>query len=385
MNASHVPLLEPLKTALALSASHGITRIADVTGMDRINIPCVNVARPDAAVGNLTMSAGKGLTAEEATLRALMESYERYYSEQSHSYLPLNPPVPSDVRKIQTWELNPNWIHFRRRQHEIDLDYVEATGLSTDDRYLVPAVAVYTPCTLTGHEMFGGASHGLAAGFDRDSATMRALLEVAEREAYSFGIIAGQGNEVQILTLPERLKVLADRYERADISVRLFELHNTLQIPTYFAIGVDQGNPSPTMVCGGVASDLDSDVAIEKSLLELAQTRTSIITGSREDFALSDWNDRKNDSYSKIVRQATKWMNQFSLKTYKAEQQYEETTVEAVVKRFLEAGFQEPVVAFHTEAGSAIQVARAIVPGAEVCGDDIYRIGPRLASKLSHH
>ena len=63
----------------------GITRTADVTGLDRIGVPVVMVTRPNAK--SLAVSQGKGLDLMAATASGLMESVELFHAE--HIELPL--------------------------------------------------------------------------------------------------------------------------------------------------------------------------------------------------------------------------------------------------------------------------------------------------------
>ena len=58
----------------------GITRIANVTGLDRIGIPVVMVCRPNAR--SIAVSQGKGLDMDAAIVSGLMESAELYHAEQ---------------------------------------------------------------------------------------------------------------------------------------------------------------------------------------------------------------------------------------------------------------------------------------------------------------
>src|SRR5215475_8652615 len=58
----------------------GITRVANVTGLDRIGIPVWLCVRPNSRC--LSVSQGKGLTAELAQVAAVMESIEMYHAER---------------------------------------------------------------------------------------------------------------------------------------------------------------------------------------------------------------------------------------------------------------------------------------------------------------
>src|SRR5215469_9766205 len=57
----------------------GITRIANITGLDHIGVPVVVVCRPNSR--SLAVSQGKGLDLMSAKVSALMESIEAYHAE----------------------------------------------------------------------------------------------------------------------------------------------------------------------------------------------------------------------------------------------------------------------------------------------------------------
>ena len=66
----------------------GISRLADVTGLDRIGIPVVMACRPNAR--SLAVSQGKGLDRDAARASALMEAIELYHAERIASPLKLS-------------------------------------------------------------------------------------------------------------------------------------------------------------------------------------------------------------------------------------------------------------------------------------------------------
>src|SRR3989338_8482029 len=57
----------------------GVTRVADVTGMDKVGIPVITCIRPYSK--NISVSQGKGLTFELAQISAMMEAVESFYLE----------------------------------------------------------------------------------------------------------------------------------------------------------------------------------------------------------------------------------------------------------------------------------------------------------------
>jgi ribosomal protein S12 methylthiotransferase accessory factor len=57
----------------------GITRVANVTGLDRVGIPVVMVSRPKAR--SISVSHGKGLDISSAKASGEMEAIETYHAE----------------------------------------------------------------------------------------------------------------------------------------------------------------------------------------------------------------------------------------------------------------------------------------------------------------
>ena len=69
-----------LKRVMPLLPAFGITRIANVTGLDTIGIPVVVVARPNAR--SLSVAQGKGSTLAAAQASGVMESIEFWHAER---------------------------------------------------------------------------------------------------------------------------------------------------------------------------------------------------------------------------------------------------------------------------------------------------------------
>src|SRR5918995_3479572 len=63
-----------------LRARMGITRVANVTGLDRIGIPVVMVCRPNSR--SIAVSQGKGLDLDAAKASGVMEAIELYHAER---------------------------------------------------------------------------------------------------------------------------------------------------------------------------------------------------------------------------------------------------------------------------------------------------------------
>lgn len=72
---------ETLARVKPLFPLFGITRVANVTGLDTIGIPVVMVNRPNSR--GLAVSQGKGVTLAAAKASAVMESIESWHAERA--------------------------------------------------------------------------------------------------------------------------------------------------------------------------------------------------------------------------------------------------------------------------------------------------------------
>ena len=76
-----MPPEETLMRVEAKMPAAGITRVADITNLDRIGIPVFSSIRPMADRGAISVYNGKGATPTEARVSAMMEGLERYSAE----------------------------------------------------------------------------------------------------------------------------------------------------------------------------------------------------------------------------------------------------------------------------------------------------------------
>lgn len=67
-------------TLSALYPRHGITRLADITGLDTLGVPVWSAIRP--AARSYVVSAGKGLDPRHARVTAVMEAIETCCAEE---------------------------------------------------------------------------------------------------------------------------------------------------------------------------------------------------------------------------------------------------------------------------------------------------------------
>src|SRR4051794_14674451 len=80
-------LADTLAIARRIAPTVGITRVTDTTSLDRLGVPVVASIRPSATRGSLCVSAGKGMTVEEAEVGAYMEAIELAWAEPRRTIL----------------------------------------------------------------------------------------------------------------------------------------------------------------------------------------------------------------------------------------------------------------------------------------------------------
>src|ERR671919_2931352 len=74
-----IPASETLPKAFQACQRIGVTRLADITGMDRLGVPNYSAVLPGTE-DYIWVYSGKGMTRRQAKASALMESIERYCS-----------------------------------------------------------------------------------------------------------------------------------------------------------------------------------------------------------------------------------------------------------------------------------------------------------------
>src|ERR1700690_4612844 len=76
-----------LARARARAPALGISRVTDITRLDRVGIPVYASIRPSALPGSLCVNAGKGLRPIEAEVGAYMEAIEFALAEVGASHV----------------------------------------------------------------------------------------------------------------------------------------------------------------------------------------------------------------------------------------------------------------------------------------------------------
>ena len=369
--------------AMAASAARaaGMTRLSEITGLDRVGIPAFNSVRPAADPGNLTVTGGKGATRLAARVSALMEAVERYAGERNDRVGIF--ATYEEVLRSRRRVLDPTALVLSSDHDwgpERVVEWWPARDIVSDAEVLIPAAAVLHPYPIA-PKLFGSTSNGLASGNDLPEAFLHAVLEVIERDATAFGETLLNGPRLDLTTVTGPCAELIRRFKEASIDVHVRVFTDETRLPTFYVVTDDRVARDPLLVNGGFGCHLSPDVALSRALTEAALSRATVIAGARED--LSDDEFKRELGYNQLKDLFEQWFAEdapsvsmegfpdLSTGTVRGD-------IEVVVARLVGAAF--PVIAADLSMPSCeFAVCRAVVPGMEIFHIDRSRLGRRLA------
>ena len=285
-----VPLEETLARIEPKIPAAGITRVAEITGLDRIGIPVFSCIRPTAEDGAITVYNGKGATVEESRISGIMEGIERYSSEIHDRKVRLDTFEMIEGREPA---VNPEDLIL---PEDTDtghvLPWVEGWDIANDKPVLVPAQAVFHPLPRNFRQIFRTSTNGLASGNTREEAIFHALCEVIERDAWSLvEACRDTGPAVTGIDDP-MLAEMQKKFSDAQVEVTLRDITSDVGIPTMAAVADDVLLKDPTLLTIGIGTHTNARIAVMRALTEVAQSRLTQIHGAREDTVTADLRKR---------------------------------------------------------------------------------------------
>jgi YcaO-like protein with predicted kinase domain len=352
----------------------GITRAADITGLDIIGIPVVTVCRPNSRA--VTVSLGKGLDVAAARASGVMESIEAFMAERITRPLLLgsvndlqssHPVVDVDLLPRTTESLY---------HPDLSILWIEGQELFTGTPRWVPYEMVHTAYTLpapTGTGAFVATSNGLASGNHLLEAISHAICELAERDAATLHSVRAPEDTASRRIDPRTVDdpgcgEALDRLDRADMSVTIWDMTTDIGIPAFKCRIAEQRRPPVRTVYGaeGMGCHPDRNVALLRALTEAAQDRLALISGARDDPAGWDYvhgmePEPRPGSAADLVGEAARDFTavpEFDSDSFDADVAWELTALRS-------AGISEVVAVDLTSEEFGIPVVRVIVPGLE--------------------
>jgi ribosomal protein S12 methylthiotransferase accessory factor len=271
--------------------SFGITRLANVTGLDCIGIPVYVAVRPNSR--SLAVSQGKGIDAECAKVSALMESIENWHAERIA--LPLRHESFSALRR-EASVIDVTALPLRAGV-ELRLDrpmlWVQGWDLMQERATWVPFEFVSTNTVVTpgATPTFYATTNGLASGNHLLEAIEHGLLELIERDAVALAHLEPESalaaRRIDPTTIDDAVaRRLLERLAAAEMDVAIWDVTSDLGVPTIMCAIVDAADRPRWRALGvswGYGAHLAPQVALTRALTEAAQSRLTVITGSRDD------------------------------------------------------------------------------------------------------
>jgi len=395
-NGTHriVAPAETLARARKLFGPLGITRVANVTGLDCIGIPVVMVCRPNAR--SLAVSQGKGVDLDAAKASGVMESIELYHAER------VTRPL-----KLATW----NELRFSHDLVAVEklplisvsafhpdrpLLWIEGMDLLGSRPRWLPYELVHTNYTLpfpSGTGCFVMSSNGLASGNHPLEAVSHALCEVIERDAsalFRFHPALHQAESRIDLTTVDHsdCRTILDRFAAADVATGVWDMTSDVGVPAFRCVIVDE-TPNPFRPLGpveGMGCHPTREVALLRALTEAAQARLTLIAGSRDDNGRDRYGRTQETELSDRARVRLKetGTRRFTDVPTHAGDTFEDDLA-WILARLSSVGIEEAVAVDLTKSELGIPVVRVVVPGLETYHHvQGYVPGPR-ARRIADH
>ena len=291
-----IPPNETIKNNEEKCKIAGITRITEITHLDRIGLPVFSAIRPTSQDGAISIYGGKGISSEHAKASAMMEGFERYSAEKQCENLVTGTvsEISSKGNTIDVESLNlPK--DFKKENIELfNLEWNICHDLISGDDYYVPSNAIYHPYVLEDNScksLFKSNTNGLASGTSLEEAILHGMFEVIERDAWSiFELTHKNYKQIDLDSIEsETVNDAISKFSENDIKIKLMDFTADVNIPTIAASADDTLLKDAGLLTLGIETHLDPEVAVLRALTEVAQSRATQIHGAREDTVRADF------------------------------------------------------------------------------------------------
>ena len=376
-------------TTLARAKPHlgsmGITRVANVTGLDRIGVPVVMVSRPNAR--SLAVSQGKGLTLDAAKASGVMEAIELYHAERIE--LPLKLGSARELaRTHRLVELDALPRLAGSSFHpDLPILWIEGRNLLTDVPAWLPYEVVHTRYTLplpSGSGCFPASSNGLASGNHILEAIDHGIAEVVERDSTTLWNHLDKARRartrIDLSTIDDDdCALVLAQLERAEFAVAVWDATTDVGMAAFYCLILDRRHEHAHYGAGAGAHPARA-VALLRALTEAIQVRTTYITGSRDDLRPDEFTP---PGIAQKLRRARALMSEGApRRSFRDVPTYNSRTcaddLAWMLDRLRTVGIGEVMAVDLTRPEFGVPVVRVVIPGLEGPDDhDRYVPGPR--------
>lgn len=368
----------------------GITRVANVTGLDRVGIPVVMVCRPNSR--SIAVSQGKGMTLEAAKASGLMEAVESWHAERIE--LPLKLGSYADLsanHRFVDIERLPA-LRGSRYQPGLPLLWIEGVNLLDEIHHWLPYEIVHTyyahPAP-AGSGCFVQSSNGLASGNHYLEAVSHAICECVERDASSLWHQQGQSLRDATKLNPDSIddnccRQLLAQLNTAGLAVTLWNTTSNTGVPAFECVVLDKREIA-VHPGQGAGCHPSKSVALVRAITEAAQVRITYIAGSRDDLTHAEFApaelEQNNQAFRDLVGNNAGEVDFGALQGREFDSLDED--VDWLLNQLRAVGIEQVLCVDLSKPGLDIPVVRVVIPGLEgPHDDDDYLPGPRACAAL---
>lgn len=374
----------------------GITRLANVTGLDRIGLPVCVAVRPNSR--SLATSQGKGETLAAAMVSALMESIELWHAE--HLDLPVR--YASHLELAETSSV----MEMTEAPVRADARYDSRRAIQWVEGYdLIGQCCRWLPLELVSMNLvrqpgqsaiFLESSNGLSSGNHVAEAAVHALAEVIERDAMSlwelYSPVLRKARQVDLATVRDPALVrIIDELHAKGIVIGVWDVTTDLGVPTYSCVILedpDSAHWRPIPAYFGNGTHLSPVIALSRAIHEAIQSRLTAISGSRDDMFHADFVRAGNrDDLGRMIDHLRSPAPKLAFREQELPigDSVEEDLI-TLLDRLKAAGANSVMLVDLTRSDIGIPVVKVVVPALEPYFTALYQPGARarrLAEELA--
>jgi len=410
---------DTLDDIISLCKQIGVTRVSNITYMDKLYIPNYSAILPGTE-DSIWVYSGKGTTLAQAKASALMEAIERYSSLSSTYSKGFIQGTHVQLSKSYNKVLHPAEVVEPVNQgyssKESIIDFLPGFDLLNNEKVLVPAqlaLSRYSAQSPAIDAFPYSHTNGLASGNVLEEAICHALCEVIERDAVSIADLSASFipytilenirnslNETRNATYPiasipedkfvddstiypdvdiseiadefEPIKFLVKRFTDVGIPLLIKDITpNDIGVSTFVASSIEWISDNYGYFAKGFGTNPDSRIALIRAITELSQTRAVNIQGARDDLKKIKY--KQNDEIYKRKWQFIPASSSFSeknisktfseIKTFINKDLLDD--IKFILNCLKNAGLRRAIIVDLTNPSVGIPVVRAIVPGLE--------------------
>lgn len=364
----------------------GLTRLANITGLDRIGIPVTLSIRPNSP--DIGTNCGKGLTLQTALASAAMEAFEHHCGEaySGEFFIETYESLETQCRivPLQRLATSRNSLFHPARPEKWCFGWDLATNSDVAvpcDQVKVAYASEFAPASLSS---FQSGTNGLASGNSLAEAISSALLELIERDSIACHCqtqdVTGRPPAVVTQDTIDSAVVteLLAQLRRAEVDTYIFDLTTDLEIPTFHVAILNRDG------CGiapgtGWGAALDVETALVRAITEAAQTRLVHLYGARDDTFRRKYEACMCQDAEQFRLTCSRNPRRVDINNIVSTRHdtFEED-ISFILKKLLAAGLDQVIVLDLTPEGvKDLAGVRVIVPGLEGYRYEFYRPGER--------